>query len=125
MKNYTDEEFKEIFEDIYLDLTKNINIDKNKKAFILGGQPGAGKSGLTALIKENNEIVIINGDEFRKAHPHYKKLKEKYGDDYVFHTQYFSGKMTEALIEKVSDNGYNLVIEGTLRTVEIPLKFKK
>ncbi len=122
MKNYTDEEFEEIFEDIYLDLTQNVKKSKNKEAFILGGQPGAGKSGLTALIKKDKEVIIINGDEFRKAHPHYKKLKEKYGDDYIFHTQYFSGKITEALIKKVSDEGYNLVIEGTLRTVEVPLK---
>lgn len=125
MSDFTQAEFNIIFNTIYEDLINNKTKSKNKVAFILGGQPGAGKSGLTRLIEEKYEVIVINGDEFRKSHPHYLELKEKYGDNYVLYTAKFSGKMVETLINKLSNNGYNLVIEGTLRTYEIPLKTAK
>ncbi len=122
MENLTEKEFHLSFNEIYIDIIEKKKKSINKKAFILGGQPGAGKSGLTRLIEENNEVIVINGDEFRKAHPYYLELKEKYGDDYVKYTSEFSGKVTEKLINKLSDEGYNLVIEGTLRTSDVPIK---
>lgn len=36
------------------------------------------------------------------------------------HVTPFSNQMTEALINRLSDQGYNLVIEGTGRTTEVP-----
>ena len=38
------------------------------------------------------------------------------------HTAAWAGKMTEALIDEFSLAGYNLIIEGTLRTSEVPVK---
>lgn len=40
---------------------------------LLGGQPGAGKSFATMEIKErlNDNVLVINGDEFRSYHKHY------------------------------------------------------
>lgn len=121
--NFTENEFKKAFEEIKARLTESIKIKEEKKAFLLGGQPGAGKSGLTALLeKENKNLVVINGDDFRKKHPHFIELQKMYGKEAVEYTKTFAGKMTEALISKLSDEGYNLVIEGTLRTSETPLK---
>ncbi len=116
------EEFEKEFYLIYTDIIEDIKICKNKKAFLLGGQPGAGKSGLISFIKDENRVIEINADDYRKRHPYYQELKNKYGDDYVLYTQNFIGKMTESLVEKLSDEGFPLVIEGTLRTVEVPLK---
>ncbi len=122
MANFTDKEFAETLDNAYARLTNQAEKQSIKKAYLLGGQPGAGKSGLTRLLKESDaSLIIVSGDDFRKFHPHYEELKASYGDDYVLHTQEFMGKMTEALINKVSDNGYNLIIEGTLRTVDAPL----
>lgn len=121
--NFTEEEFQEIFKEIHKDLIKNVTITGERKAFLLGGQPGAGKSGLTALLeKDNRELIVISGDDFRKEHPYYEELEKTYGKGSVEHTKGFAGKMTESLINKLSDEGYNLVVEGTLRTVEVPLK---
>lgn len=121
--NFEEDEFKEVFKEIYRDLIKNVSITGEKKAFLLGGQPGAGKSGLTALLEKNNrDLIVINGDDFRKEHPYYEELEKKYGKESVEHTKGFAGKMTETLINKLSDEGYNLVIEGTLRTAEVPLR---
>lgn len=120
---YTESEFEKAYERIEKRLIENIKITKDKKAFILGGQPGAGKSGLTAIIENENEnMILINADEFRKKHPHYKELKAEFGDEYVIYTQKFIGKMTETLIDRLSTKGYNIIVEGTLRTKEAPLK---
>lgn len=125
MVNFTEIEFEKIFNNLYKDYTEQIEITEGKKAYLLGGQPGAGKSGLIGLLQENdNSLAVISGDDFRKYHPHFQELKSQYGDDYVLYTQEFIGKMTEALIKKLSDNGYNLIIEGTLRTIEVPLRTK-
>lgn len=121
--NFTNEEFESKLKQLYKELTDDIKKSVEKKAFLLGGQPGAGKSGLTNILEqENNNLIVINGDDFRKEHPHFIELQKMYGKESVEYTKTFAGKMTEALISKLSDEGYNLVIEGTLRTSETPLK---
>lgn len=120
---YSEEEFNYVFNEIYEELKKNKRKEQNPVAYILGGQPGAGKSKLTYMIYEklNGNIITINGDEYRKEHPKFEELQEIYKDDYVIYTQEFSSKITNKLIEKLSDEKYNLIIEGTLRTKEIPI----
>lgn len=97
----------------------------NPKAYLLGGQPGAGKSGLIRVIMDENQssnFVVIDTDKFRSSHPNYSLLKEKYGKNSVDYTAKFAGKVTEKMIECLSEKKYNLVIEGTLRTYETPKK---
>ena len=87
---------------------------------ILGGQPGAGKTTLHSIVRKSDaNTVFVIGDDFRGYHPNFVELNNKYGDS-VPYTAFFYGKMTEALIAKLSDERYNLVIEGTLRTVDVP-----
>lgn len=105
-------------------LSRNKTVQKNPVVFILGGQPGAGKSSLHGIIKDklNGNIITIDNDTFKTSHPNFDLLVEKYGKNYVEHVTPFSNKMTEALIEHFSNQGYNLTIEGTLRTFETPMK---
>ncbi|MDG8911775.1 zeta toxin family protein, partial [Streptococcus pneumoniae] len=67
-------------------------------------------------------IVIIDGDSFRSQHTHYLELQQEYGKDSVEYTKDFAGKMVESLVTKLSSLRYNLLIEGTLRTVDVPKK---
>ena len=67
-------------------------------------------------------IAFISGDDYRKDHPYFIELQAQYGDDAVLHTQQFAGKMTEALIDDLSLSRYHLIIEGTLRTTDVPLR---
>ena len=69
------------------------------RGYVLGGQPGAGKSGLIKRATQLcfNNIIIISGDDFRKFHPDYKSFQEKYGKDSPKYTAAFAGKMTEAI----------------------------
>lgn len=124
LEKYAIEEFKRVKKKRISLLIDKKETQKNPKAFILGGQSGAGKSVLGEKIINDydNNIILINGDEYRKFHPRFKELENKYGIDSVKYTQDFSGKMTEALIQELSNMKYNLIIEGTLRTSEVPLK---
>lgn len=102
---------------------RNIAPVKDRKAILLGGQSGAGKTTLHRIFRREFEsnIIVINGDEFRKSHPRFDFLKAKYGDEWVEKCGAWSGQMTEALIDELSKLGYNLIIEGTLRTSAVPM----
>lgn len=92
--------------------------------YVLGGQPGAGKSFLNGLANEkcHKNIVVINGDDFRKYHPDYDEFQRRYGKNSPKYTASFAGKMTEAILNKAIEKHYNIVIEGTFRTSETPIK---
>ncbi|VLU11639.1 zeta toxin [Streptococcus pneumoniae] len=91
---------------------------------MLGGQSGAGKTTIHRIKQKEfqGNIVIIDGDNFRSQHTHYLELQQEYGKDSVEYTKDFAGKMVESLVTKLSSLRYNLLIEGTLRTVDVPKK---
>ena len=93
-------------------------------AYLLGGQSGAGKSTLHKVLDGHfdGNVIVINGDEYRKSHPHFNEIQQQYGIDVPAHTAKWSGAMTEALIDGLSKQHYNLIIEGTLRTSAVPLR---
>ena len=124
MDNFTEKEFEEIYNFIKSKLIIDKEVSNEQIVYVLGGQPGAGKSTLTSRIekKMRNNIIAINGDDFRSYHPNYKNLVKAYGDDSVLYTQKFSNAITEKLIEDLGNKKYNLIVEGTLRTSEVPLK---
>lgn len=90
------------------------------KAHMVCAQPGAGKTGLISQFAGN--AAFINGDEYRRYYPGYRKLYKEIGNLIVEETKCFAAKMTEALIDELSRKSLNLIIEGTLRTVEVPEK---
>lgn len=93
-------------------------------AVLVGGQSGAGKTTLHAMARRRfrKNVIVINGDEYRAYHPRYRELDEKFGPDAVAYTARWAGEMTEALIDEFSRLSYNLIIEGTLRTHEVPVR---
>ena len=100
---FTQESFDKIFKNVYEDFITKAKPTDNPQAFILGGQPGAGKTGLQEIMsaKVNGNLIVINGDEFRSLHPDFEYLQTKYGKDSVDYTGAFSGKITENLIKKL------------------------
>ncbi|HEY4533599.1 MAG TPA: zeta toxin family protein [Fusobacterium sp.] len=119
--------FQEIFQETAEILSRGKQRSENPTAYILGGQPGAGKSSMVRRISLELEgnIISINGDDFRKDHPQYFELLEKYGEEYVSHTASFSGKMVRELIDFAAKNKYHTIVEGTLRGKEVPLNTSK
>ena len=91
-------------------------------ATLLAGQPGAGKTVLSAMLNKGmrDDVYFINADEYRRYHPNYRRLFEMHGSDHVQLTARFSGEVTERLIQEASERKINLIIEGTGRTTEVP-----
>lgn len=93
------------------------------QAILLGGQSGVGKTTLHHVFLEmfKKDVIVINGDEYRKLHPRFFALQSAYGDKAVDYTAQWAGRMVEAIVEALSSASYNLVIEGTLRMSQVPL----
>ncbi|EOV7830851.1 zeta toxin family protein, partial [Escherichia coli] len=92
--NTTHSENKASFDSIWQRLTNHeVTPQQHPIGFVLGGQPGAGKSSLIELAKRETKdnIMIINGDDFRFLHPDFNYIYQNYGDDFVTHTAKFSG----------------------------------
>ena len=124
IQDYTDSEFKHALARNLRSLTRGKKSSKQPIAILLGGQSGAGKTTIHRIKQKEfqGNIVIIDGDSFRSQHPHYLELQQEYGKDSVEYTKDFAGKMVESLVRELSHLGYNLLIEGTLRTVDVPKK---
>ena len=122
IQDYTDSEFKHALARNLRSLTRGKKSSKQPIAILLGGQSGAGKTTIHRIKQKEfqGNIVIIDGDSFRSQHPHYLELQQEYGKDSVEYTKDFAGKMVESLVTELSHLGYNLLIEGTLRTIDVP-----
>ncbi len=107
-----------------LTASKALSPAAKPSATLLGGQSGAGKSTLHKIFlrKFKHNVIPINGDEYRSAHPRYRELNREFGIDSVKYTAPWAGAMTEALVDSLSKARYNLIVEGTLRTAETPTR---
>lgn len=118
--NYQPHDFQTAKQNIIEYLYGDITPVPHPKAHLVCAQPGAGKTGLISQFAGN--AAFINGDEYRRYYPGYRKRYEEIGNLIIDETKCFAAKMTEALIDELSRKSLNLIVEGTLRTVEVPEK---
>lgn len=120
---YTEKEYKNSYKQIKRTLLNQKYKENYPLATLIGGQPGSGKSELTKYIKsQNNNTITIDGDYIREFHPHLEEIVKEYGKDYPKITQPFVNRTVEQLIDELSKDKYNLIIEGTLRDINVPIK---
>jgi UDP-N-acetylglucosamine kinase len=117
----------DVFEKVWTRLlTENYAVANSlePKGYVLGGQPGAGKSNaINRVVDElNGNVLIINGDDFRRYHPDFETIQQQYDKDASKYTAQFAGELTNRIIERAIREKYNVAIEGTFRTAETPLK---
>ena len=100
--------------------SQNLTSQQSPKAYILGGQPGAGKSTSTRKLEAqyNRNILTIDLDQYRDQHPNYEALYEKYGKELSSYTHEFAGEIKEEIQKRAIDAKYNIIIDGTLGNVE-------
>jgi len=95
-------------------------------AVILGGQPGAGKSGILQAafyeLSQRGATVQIVGDNFRKYHPQYAELQIANDKTAAFYTDRDSGRWVEKTLEEAKKRRVNIVIEGTMRSSDVVAK---
>ena len=120
---------QEIFEEqIKPELFGDISPSKLERpiAIILGGQPGAGKSiAFDVALKELDAVggaVEIIGDDLRGYHPEYETLASEDDKTAAFYTDRDSGRWVEKAIEAAKSEQVNLVIEGTMRNLDVVAK---
>ena len=106
---YRQEDFNRHLARLVQSMSEGVNPSLHPKGVLLGGQSGAGKTRLQKIVLAKNEeaFIVINGDEYRKLHPNFAKIQERFGIDAPAHTAAWSGAMVEALIDAFSLQGYN------------------
>ena len=121
---YSEQELAHTLDTLFERLTRHKAINDSPRAVLLGGQSGAGKTGLHRIKRKEfgKNIIIIDGDSYRGEHPRYDQLQDLHGKDCVNYTKAFAGACVEGIINKLSQAHYNLIIEGTLRTSDVPMK---
>lgn len=126
LEEYSDSEFHAALQAIVSVLVMDGDLAPcdSRHAVLLGGQSGAGKTTLhnIFLIAQGGNAIIVNGDDYRSLHPRFADIAAQYGIDTPAHTAAWAGRMVEAIVDTLSIMGYNLIIEGTLRTADVPLK---
>ena len=95
---------------------------KDPTAVIIGGQTGAGKSGLigysTKIFRDGN-VIIINSDEIKPFHPQSEEIARLYPKLYTKITDQESNTWTSQLFEELRREGYNVIFEGTMKNNRI------
>lgn len=106
---------------------REISSDKFPIGILLGGQGAVGKGQLNLWAERlypENVFLAINGDNYRVWHPDFDKLRKNIWN-YSKETQIFSNVFTERLIEESIINRFSLVVEGIMRSPEVPLQTAK
>lgn len=111
------EEHAKIFEVIKALWIKDKHPVENPIAVIVGGQTGAGKTGLIgyskAMFKDNN-VIVINSDEFAAFHPKIDEFAPKYPEFFTNIQGQETASWTSDLFKFARENHYNLIFEGTM-----------
>ncbi len=120
----TEKKKNDIFEDfIFPNIIDGLKKLKKPQAYILGGQPGAGKSYfIKKILEENKNIAVINGDDFRGYHPGYSFFLKNNEENAADLTQSDVNYWIEKAILRAIDEKYSIVVEGTMKNADVPIK---
>ena len=95
---------------------------ENPKAIIDIAPPASGKTGLNGFGKDqlnDNNVVIMNSDEYKPFHPKVDEIARLYPQYFTKITDQESNTWTSTLFDEALKNGYNVIFEGTGRNARI------
>ncbi|SNT60298.1 Zeta toxin [Streptosporangium subroseum] len=110
----TPDENERIFHDIIVDqyLSRNLGPEE-PRVWILGGQPGAGKSTLMQKIG-NKTATEIGCDLFRIHHKEYERLQIENDETAAFYTNFDARIWTEKAARYLIEHRQSVIFDGTL-----------
>ncbi|MFA6760270.1 MAG: zeta toxin family protein [Sulfuricurvum sp.] len=123
MGEYSNQEFIKAIKEAWsvLVIEKNATPGVNPQGFVIGGQPGAGKSSLVKkLLKDNKNLVSIDADILKTFHPRYDTIQEIYPQDAHDLLKNFSGKLKDTITDMALEGKYSVIIESTFRDPQVP-----
>lgn len=86
---------------------------------MLGGQPGAGKTGLLTTSRDElrgqGATISVVGDDLRSFHPGYRSLQRRDPEHAAFLTNPDASRWVERLLEDARERRVNVVLETTMR----------
>jgi len=86
---------------------------------ILGGQPGAGKTGelnaSTRAANEKSATWTINADDFAVYHPYYEQMQTRYGAKAADMVRSITAEWVKRTITAAQERRVNVVFESTMR----------
>lgn len=121
-KKYTvsEDEVREISKLVFEKMTYGKTPQENPIMVIVGGQPGAGKSGLIDKTwAEMPNAVVLDVDDFRYFHPQIEEILQKYPNDLATFTIKFVNTMFGIVVKELEDKKYNLIAQKTLKDDEV------
>lgn len=88
-------------------------------AVFTGGQPGAGKTGIVLMTKQEHEkrgsdVISFDLDFYRSFYKNAGIIARDYPALYADITGKYAGKIMERLSEKAINERYNFILEGTM-----------
>ena len=95
--NFTDKQFENRLNDNLEELVQGKKAVESPTAFLLGGQPGSGKTSLRSAIFEETQgnVIVIDNDTFKQQHPNFDELVKLYEKDVVKHATSYSNQLVK------------------------------
>ncbi|WP_448140972.1 zeta toxin family protein [Stenotrophomonas sepilia] len=86
------------------------------RAIVLAGQPGAGKGGLVTAVEFelSDDVVKVDPDELRGAHPDARLLRQQHPYTWAGHTHEDSSQWAKELRSAAIEGRRNLILDTTL-----------
>lgn len=95
------------------------SLPAKREAVILGGQPGAGKTGLLndadKELSKRGATWVINGDDFYAYHPKYSQLQKEHGTEAPRMVKDDARAWATMTFDAARERGVNIVLESTMR----------
>lgn len=95
---------------------------KNPVCVLVGGQSGAGKSGVISYTKgmfPDGNVIILEDDPLRQYYPNGEQLSVEYPKEYIQVTNQLTNPLTGKLLKYIAEQGYNLIFHQTFKNDRI------
>lgn len=116
----TEDEFIQYYKKTLLVLKLGKSPSDEKTITVVGGQSGAGKSRLIPIAKQelDNNAVVVDFDELRALHPHYKEVCNLHTQivHKILHSD--TERVKNEVLKSLRKDGYNVIYEGALRNTQ-------